>query len=187
LAKRTLVAEVGHAVRRMGAQSVVTSQIVAARFGLHPTDLEVLDHIYLGQDLMPTDLARRTGLSPGSVTAVLDRLVRAGYIERQPDDTDRRRVRLRVVPKAIAPIKATYAPIQRRMVRLWSAYSPDELRVILDFLTRSTDLAVASAAAIQRQSRAKPPASGQRRRGRRPLVETAAPLRSRKAAKEPGA
>jgi DNA-binding MarR family transcriptional regulator len=172
--RRALVAEVGRAVRRMGAQSVVTSQIVAARFGLHTTDLEVLDHIYLGRDLMPSDLARRTGLSPGSVTAVLDRLVRAGYIERQPDAGDRRRVRVRVVPKAIAPIKATYAPIQRRMVRLWSTYSLDELRTIHDFLTRSTDLAVASAAAIQRQPRAKISIPGQRRRrGPRPLVEAA--------------
>jgi len=175
--RRSLVAEVGQAVRRMGAQSVVTSQIVADRFGLHTTDLEVLDHIYLDRDLMPTDLARRTGLSPGSVTAVLDRLVLAGYIERQPDADDRRRVRVRVVPKAIAPVKATYAPIQRRMERLWSTYSLDELRIIRDFLTRSTDLAVASAAAIQRQPRTKASVPGQRRRrGPRPLVEAAAPV-----------
>ncbi|WEX91840.1 hypothetical protein PZN02_006107 (plasmid) [Sinorhizobium garamanticum] len=45
--KRELVARVGLNVRRMGAQSVMTSQAVAERFGLHTTDFECLDLIYL--------------------------------------------------------------------------------------------------------------------------------------------
>lgn len=43
LTHKDLVAHVGKCVRKMGAQSVVTSQLIAARFGLHTTDLEVLD------------------------------------------------------------------------------------------------------------------------------------------------
>src|SRR5947207_383647 len=38
-----LMKRVGVAVRRMGAQSVLTSDIIAGIFGLHKTDLESLD------------------------------------------------------------------------------------------------------------------------------------------------
>lgn len=46
-AKRELVERVGKAVRKMGTQSVITSRTVADRFGMHMTDLEVLDLIFL--------------------------------------------------------------------------------------------------------------------------------------------
>jgi DNA-binding MarR family transcriptional regulator len=174
--RRQLVRQVGLAVRTLGAQSVVTSQIIAARFGLHTTDLEVLDHVFLRADATAGELSRSTGLSPGSMTALLDRLVSAGYIERHADPADRRRVRVRVRVRAIAPIRAVYAPIQQKMFRLWSTYDTPQLRVIVDFLLRSTELAVVCAAEIQRAARARPAARPpQRRRGIRPLPQSAVP------------
>jgi DNA-binding MarR family transcriptional regulator len=149
-AHRALVARVGLEVRQLGAQSVMTSQIVAARFGLHTTDLECLDLIYLRKVVSAGELAAATGLTSGAMTALIDRLERAGYVARGGDAGDRRRVLVRIKPAAIALIKAVYAPIQKRMVRLWSTYSERELEVIADFLRRSRELAVACAAQIER-------------------------------------
>jgi DNA-binding MarR family transcriptional regulator len=165
---RELVRQVGDAVRRMGAQSVVTGQILAARFGLHTTDLEVLDHLFSSEDVTAGELSRSTGLSPGSMTALLDRLASAGYIERRADAADRRRVRIRARASATAPIKAVYAPIQQRMFRLWSTYDASQLRVILHFLTRSTELAASSAAEIEQEAGTRAAARPRRRRGIRP-------------------
>jgi hypothetical protein len=78
------------------------------------------------------------------MTAVIDRLEQAGYVERVADPADRRRTQVRIRPEAIRPIEAVYAPIQARMIQLWSSYSPRDLEVIRDFLSRSTDLAVVS-------------------------------------------
>jgi DNA-binding MarR family transcriptional regulator len=162
-AHRALVAKLGLQVRQMGAQSVMTSQIVAARFGLHTTDLECLDLIYLKKAVSAGELAAATGLTSGAMTALIDRLDRAGYVERADDPEERRRVLVRLKPVAIAPIKAVYAPIQKRMFRLWSSYSERELEVIADFLSRSRELAVACAAEME-QSR--PPDTKRRRRRR---------------------
>lgn len=137
-----LVAELGRAVRRMGAQSVIASRTIADRFGLHTTDLEVLDLIFLRGEASAGDLAEATGLTSGSVTALVDRLVRAGYVERHPDPGDRRKVMVRARLDAIELIKAVYAPIQASMFGLWSSYGDDELRTVLDFVMRSTDLHV---------------------------------------------
>jgi DNA-binding MarR family transcriptional regulator len=143
------LAELGEQVRRLGAQSVVTSQAVADRFDLHTTDLEVLDVILLEGQASAGRLAVATGLTSGSVTALIDRLEKRGYVERRADPTDRRRTLVRVRPDAIAPIAAIYEPMQARMHQLWSTYSISELRVIIDFLSRSRQLAVVCTEAIR--------------------------------------
>ena len=140
---RKLIARVEASVRGMGAQSVITSRTVAGRFGLHTTDLEALDLIFLSGHASAGELASATGLTSGSVTALIDRLVKAGYVERHADPADRRRVIVRIRRDAIAPIEAAYASMQRRMVEHWSTYSAHDLQIIADFLSRSTDLAIA--------------------------------------------
>jgi len=150
---RDLVERVGVAVRKMGAQSVITSRTIADRFGLHTTDLEVLDLIFLREQATAGELADATGLTSGSVTALIDRLTSAGYVQRCADPDDRRKVVVRVQHSAIEPIKAAYAVTQRRMFALWSTFSSRELEVIADFLSRSTDLAVERCQEIQQKRR----------------------------------
>jgi DNA-binding MarR family transcriptional regulator len=141
--RRRLIEQVDREVRRMGAQSVMMSQAVAARFGLHTTDLECLDLIFMRGEVAAGELARATGLTSGAVTALIDRLERSGYIVRAGDPGDRRRVLVRIHREAVAPIESVYAPLQRRMRRLWSSFSERQLEIVLDFLRRGTDLAVA--------------------------------------------
>ncbi len=140
---------VGVAVRTMGAQSILTSAVIAEKFGLHKTDLESLDLIYLrGGACSPGQISEATGLTSGSTTALIDRLEKAGYVMREPDKTDRRRQVVRIIPKAIEPIKAVYLPMQAAMFKLWSEYSAADLETIADFLTKSTELSAECVARI---------------------------------------
>jgi len=138
---KELVERVGIAVRRMGAQSVLTSDVIASVFGLHKTDLESLDLIYLrGGACSAGELSKATGLTSGSTTALIDRLVAAGYVVREADPNDRRRQIVRIQEEAIEPIQAVYAPMEAAMFKLWSSYRPQDLEVVEDFITRSTQL-----------------------------------------------
>lgn len=148
--KREFVERLAAEVRRMGAQSVLISQAVAERFQLHSSDLEVLDLIYLRGQASAGELAQATGLTSGSITALIDRLADAGYVARYPDPDDRRRVLVRIRHEAIAPIEAVYRPMQARMFELWSTYGVRELELISEFLARSTDVAVACVDTIRR-------------------------------------
>lgn len=149
--KEELVARLGEEVRRMSAQSVLMSKAVAGRFGLNTSDLECLDLIFLRGSASAGDLARATGLTSGAVTALIDRLEQAGYVERVADPTDRRRREVRARPDKVKPIEAVYRPMEERMFQLWSGYSRQELEVVFDFVSRSTDLAVASTQDLLRQ------------------------------------
>lgn len=170
LRKQELVEQVGVAVRRMGAQSVIASRTIADRFGMHTTDLEVLDLIFLRGAVSAGELADATGLTSGSVTALIDRLSRAGYVERCDDPSDRRKVLVRIRHEAIEPIKATYASMQKAMHRLWSTFESHELERIIDFITRSTELHVECCRQIQSQAEASIPRPAARTASRAPVT-----------------
>ncbi len=142
--KDELLRQLGDAMRRMGAQSMLSSAAMAKHFGLHPTDLEVLDLIFLRETVTAGALAAATGLTSGSVTALVDRLVARGYVARRRDEADRRRVLISVERAATAPIEAAYEPRRIAMQALWSSFDHETLHLVTDFLTRSTDLLVRS-------------------------------------------
>src|SRR6202035_5870502 len=147
------VARVDVLIREMAAQTMVTSQIVASHFRLHTTDLRVLDIIFMRGQVLAGELATATGLSSGSVTALVDRLVTAGYVERQDDATDRRKVGVRSRNDAIEPIKEMFMPSQRRMYALWHTFTATELDTIAAFLERTTRLAAECAEEIRQQAK----------------------------------
>jgi DNA-binding MarR family transcriptional regulator len=143
-------------VRRMTAQSVLIGEAVSERFGLASSDLECLDLALLSGGASAGEFAKATGLTTGAITGVIDRLERAGYVRRERDPADRRKVVVRArsgMTRRIAPV---YESLQREMTRLWSRYSDAELAVILDFLTRSCDLAVQEIAKLQARGPRRP-------------------------------
>jgi DNA-binding MarR family transcriptional regulator len=147
--RAALLAAVLREVRRMTAQSVLISQAVSERFGLSSSDLECLDLALLSGGATAGEFAKVTGLTTGAITGVIDRLERAGYVRRERDPADRRKVIVRaraVMTRRIAPV---YDSLQREMTAIWSTYSDEQLALIADFLTRSCDLAVLEIAKLQ--------------------------------------
>jgi MarR family transcriptional regulator, organic hydroperoxide resistance regulator len=69
---------------------------VLAQTGLRisPAGLGVLRVLLAGDGLKSSDVAARGWSSPGTLTSVVDRLVREGYVQRRQDPGDRRVVRL---------------------------------------------------------------------------------------------
>ena len=69
-----------------------------SEYDLTPEHWGVLTPLYLGQDYCstPGDLAADLELSSGAMTSRIDRLEQLGLVERLPDPTDRRGVRVRL-------------------------------------------------------------------------------------------
>ncbi len=149
--RAALLAAVLREVRRMTAQSVLISQAVSERFGLTSSDLECLDLALLSGGATAGEFAQATGLTTGAITGVIDRLERAGYVRREKDPADRRKVVVRARPAMTRRIAPLYDSLQREMTALWSRYSDPQLALIFDFLARSCDLAVLEIAKLQQQ------------------------------------
>jgi len=74
-----------------------------------------------------------TGLTTGAITGVVDRLEKAGFVRRERDDDDRRKVFIAVVPANTAKIGRLYQHMQRAILKDWESYSDTELKLLLRF------------------------------------------------------
>jgi DNA-binding MarR family transcriptional regulator len=86
-------------------------------------------------------LARRAGLHPATMTGILDRLERCGWIvrKRDPDATDRRAVAGRALRDRGGELLTLYAGIIGSMDKLCAGNSEAELELLADFLRRTTE------------------------------------------------
>jgi DNA-binding MarR family transcriptional regulator len=154
-----LLREVAEAFRRNGQGQDAMDSAAAAFFGIHRTDLGLLDALQLGGRMAAGELARRAGLSPAAVTAALDRLERAGYVVRVRDEDDRRRVLVEVTDKMLERAGEVYGPLAARSDELLGGYSDDQLRAMIEVLERGAEMQLEQAAALhERLSAARAPA-----------------------------
>jgi len=132
-ARAALLQELEEAMRRSSAQGVMFGQAVANMAGISNSDMECMDILNLEGRVTAGRLAEVTGLTTGAITGVVDRLEKAGYVRRERDESDRRKVFISVIEEKAAEIGKFYVPMQQAMYKLWSSYSEDELRLLLRF------------------------------------------------------
>ncbi len=129
------------AMRRAGSIMQLLGQLSAERIGINATDLNCLNIVALTGPMTAGDLAKQTGLTTASITGVLDRLEEGGFIRRERDPKDRRRV---IVNLKAGPGLREIAPTFGPLVKAWRAtaagYSDDELRLLLEFQRRLEDI-----------------------------------------------
>ncbi|MEM9055504.1 MAG: MarR family transcriptional regulator [Pseudomonadota bacterium] len=82
------------------------------------------------------EIARALGLNESAITAMMTRLIRSGYIERQRSKTDRRAWTLSITPLGEAALAETRLPFSHINQLLEATLSVEELRSLSDYLER---------------------------------------------------
>lgn len=101
---------------------------------LHPTDLQSLRYV-LSQGLVTAGaLKDHTGLTTGAITNVIDRLEKLGYVRREIDTKDRRKVLVKAQLQKLRRINLQEARMSSQMQLALAAYTLEELAIIKDFL-----------------------------------------------------
>ena len=110
-------------------------EVDLAPTGLMPGDYQVFVYLSEAEDraVRMCDLAGKLQLSPSGLTRRLDGLVKAGWVERTPSETDRR-VMLAVLTPAGFDKLVEAAPVHVESVRrhMIDLLTVDELRAIAD-------------------------------------------------------
>src|SRR5689334_21676273 len=146
--KSELVDRLMLALRRSSAAGVLHGQTIARRAGINSTDMECLDLILMSGPSTAGEIGRRTGLSSGAVTGLIDRLEKHGLVERTADPHHRRKVLVRVREDKIGPLASQFGPLEKRTQALLEGYSREELRHLLDFMERAGDVVLERVAVL---------------------------------------
>jgi DNA-binding MarR family transcriptional regulator len=127
---------------RAGQRAVdVVDDLVAELAGTNRTDARCLDILEQHGRMSAGELATASGLSTGAVTAVVDRLERAGYAERVSDPGDRRRVLVELTAKAHELIwELMGRPMREASVPVMARYSDEELELLIEFQRRGREI-----------------------------------------------
>jgi len=132
-------------LREFAAGAVLFNQRVAERVGLHATDLQCANLLYLQGPSTPGRLAEYTGLTTGGVTVMLDRLEKAGYIKRVANPDDRRSVLVRVSAKKMEKLDEHYAGVSAQLEAFLKSVSEAELAVALKFFRHINAIRISAA------------------------------------------
>lgn len=138
--RRRLTRAVKESLRELRNQLSLFHHQVGAKVALKDVDLDCLELIGRHGPLSPSALARRAGLHPATMTGILDRLQRGGWVvrERDPEAADRRAVAVRAVRGRNAELFRLYAGMNTALDELCAKYTDAELELIADFLRRTT-------------------------------------------------
>jgi len=122
--------------RRYLSAMLLHGQASARAVGLGATDLYALNILELSGAMTPGELSRRTGLTTGPTTRLIDRLEEAGYVRRVPSADDRRKV---IVEPAGQPagLDEAVAPAKRRIGQIIGGYTDEQREILFDYFERA--------------------------------------------------
>jgi len=134
---RRLTNGIKESLRELSTQLSLLNHQVGARLELRDVDFDCLDVLSRYGPLSPGTLARRAGLHPATMTGIIDRLERGGWVVRERDPADRRAVSVRALPDRAGELIRLFGGMSGAMDDLCAGYTDGELEVIADFLRKT--------------------------------------------------
>ncbi len=137
--RRRTSTTIKESLRELSIQMSVLNHHVSSRLDLKPADLACLELIARHGPLSPSAISRRSGLHPATMTGILDRLERGGWVARDRDPSDRRGVVIRALRERNGEVFQLYGGMNTLLDQICAGYRDGELEVLADFLRRATD------------------------------------------------
>ena len=136
-----LINEINRLARDNGNLNVLMVNGIAQHVGLSATEFECCSLIADEGPFTAGELARRCRITTGGMTGMIDRLERAGFVKRQTDPNDRRRVLVSAVynKEAIDTVTRLYQPLQDAFDGLLPEYTDEQLATLAHFFQWSND------------------------------------------------
>jgi DNA-binding MarR family transcriptional regulator len=138
-ARRRRIAQAKQSLRELRIELALLNHRVGERSRIKDADLDCLDLITRHGPISPTALARRAGVHLATLTGILDRLERGGWIARDRDERDRRAVLIRGLPDRQRELFRLYDGMNTALDEILDDYSDDQIDLIAGFLRRCTE------------------------------------------------
>ncbi|HXD84112.1 MAG TPA: MarR family transcriptional regulator [Rudaea sp.] len=111
----------------------------AVRFNLTRAQWRALKRLHRGEGMRQNELAEQLEMEPIAIGRVIDRLQKAGFVERRADPADRRAWRLYLMPRAhgvVGDMEQISTELFRKAQR---GISAADMKAMMGMLTRMKD------------------------------------------------
>ena len=128
------------ALRRILRITELFARDLAHAVGLTPAQLRVLQIVAEKGNATPKVLANQMGVSQATVTALVDKLVTRGLVQRVPSEQDRRQINLLATPQGLDRLLNAPDALQQRYVHAFAGLADWEQAQLLSSLERVADM-----------------------------------------------
>jgi DNA-binding MarR family transcriptional regulator len=135
--RAALLQELENAMRIGSSQGAMFAKMVADCAGISSADMDCIDFVNVEGRMTAGRLAELTGLTTGAITGVVDRLEKAGFVRRERDESDRRKVFIEPVLEKMMQMGRPYELVKRAMAKQCEAYTDAELKFLIRYGTES--------------------------------------------------
>jgi DNA-binding MarR family transcriptional regulator len=135
--------------REFTFEMVRHQQAIADRLGINLTDFKALGLLHRKGGMTPKQLTNAMGMSAAAMTTVIDRLEKAGYVERKRKGADRRSLTVQAAKGSDRQVEHLYEPLRAASQRLLQPYKEQEIDLIFDFLLKATEVLRTTTAKMQ--------------------------------------
>ena len=102
--------------------------------GLHRGQGFVLSYLWHNDGIPSAEIARALRISPATVTNMVKRMERGGWIERRPDPNDQRVVRIHLTDKALSlkeEVRGSFRELEEEITDVLTEEEEETLRAVL--------------------------------------------------------
>ncbi|HZY67372.1 MAG TPA: MarR family transcriptional regulator [Devosia sp.] len=148
-----LLERIGNLSRQSQSATDLFDERISEFLGINRTDGRCLDLIGREGKVSAGQLANEADLTTGAVTAVIDRLERAGYVQRVRDPVDRRKVWVECTPHTTELVQTIFGVYDLLGPIMLEHFSEDQLAGIVTFLRIGTRINEELAAALRENTK----------------------------------
>jgi DNA-binding MarR family transcriptional regulator len=141
LERRRTMNRITDTFREMAVVMTVLNLRAGEQVGLRDVELKALDVLLRDGAMSAKALGLRLGMHPATMTGILDKLEKSGWITRERSPEDRRVVLIQPVRTRVGEIVRLFTPMNLKATDLLDRYDTDQLDTIAKFLDNMVDMA----------------------------------------------
>ena len=128
--RNVAISEIMVSLRRIFKSLQDYSQTVFSHFGITGPQLWALKTVYQTGSLSLGELSKGMYLHPSTVSGVVDRLEKKGYVAKDRTEKDRRVVKIRLTPRGKILVRKAPNPVQGKMIYGLTRLKREKLNLI---------------------------------------------------------
>lgn len=106
------------------------------RYGLTPTQYNILDVLYRVEGITINDLKSQIFATSGNLTVILKNLEKKGYITRRPDSMDKRKSMLSITKQGIDKLEQVMPEYERFVSQLFQQLTQEENEQLIHIMKK---------------------------------------------------